>query len=88
MSAPAVVVLTPDEVRALVDHAVRTALAAVGAAPTQTWVSQGEAARRLQCDRSTIYRRISSGDIPPDAVRMFGSRAKISAKWLMQQVAP
>lgn len=51
----------------------------------EQWVSIDDLAARFHCSRSTIYRMIREGDLPP--ARKFGRAARLPLKASLDRVA-
>lgn len=89
MSA-AVVVLSPEELRALIRDAVAEALSASrpavpGDPAGARWLRASEAAERCGVHRSTIAAWIVDGTIPSQALLACGRTHRIAAWWCAAQ---
>jgi predicted DNA-binding transcriptional regulator AlpA len=56
--------------------------------PMLGYLRAGEAAQHLGIDRSTLWRWICTGVVPPAAVLRIGRHARVAGWWLVAQSQP
>lgn len=74
--------MSRDELIAIIRTAVREEIMAHGGQRAEGYLTLTEAAGRIGIDRSTMWRWVSDGVVPRNAVTRVGTHHRIAAWWV------